>query len=250
MEIGLQFYTIREYCKDLAGLEESLKRTAEIGYKNVQISGVCEFEPEWLKEKLDKYGLKCVLTLVAPAKHLADPVKVAKEHDVFGCDCVGLGGYWPKDGEPFDNFDRDYMAVAKALKENGKYFMYHNHAHEFEKLGDKLRIEYIADTFDKDLLGFTLDTFWVQCGGGNPAEWIEKFSGRLPCIHLKDYAPKGTWERKLMPVGEGNLNWKKIFEAAEKAGVKYMLVEQDDCNGEDPFDCAKRSYDFLKSCGF
>ena len=134
MEIGLQFYTIREYCKDLAGLEESLKRTAEIGYKNVQISGVCEFEPEWLKEKLDKYGLECVLTHVAPAKLLADPVKVAKEHDVFGCDCVGLGGYWPKDGEPFDNFDRDYMAVAKALKENGKYFMYHNHAHEFESL--------------------------------------------------------------------------------------------------------------------
>ena len=250
MEIGLQYYTIRDFCKDLESFDESLKRTADIGYKYIQVSGTCDYEPSWLKEKLDAYGLKCVLTHIKPAKLMEDPVQVAKDHDVFGCDYVGLGGYWPKEGEPFDNFEGDFRPVAEALKANGKYLMYHNHAHEFEKLGDKLRMDYLADTFDKDLLGFTLDTFWVQCGGGNPAEWIEKLSGRVPCIHLKDYAPKGTWERKMMPVGEGNLNWEKIFAAAEAAGTKYMLVEQDDCNGEDPFDCAKRSFEYLKSCGF
>ena len=249
MEIGVQFYTLRDTCKDLAGLDETLKRVADIGYKNVQLSGVCAYEPEWIKERLEAYGLKCVLTHTAADKLKEDPAKIAAEHTVYGCDHVGLG-YARFDNEgDLEKFITEFKPVAKAFKENGKYFMYHNHAHEFEKRDGKLIIEHIADEFDKDILGFTLDTFWVQAGGGNPAEWIEKFSGRLPCIHLKDYAPKG-FDKIMMPVGEGNLNWEKIFAAAEKAGVKYMLVEQDDCNGEDPFDCIKRSYDYLKSCGF
>ena len=41
-----------------------------------------------------------------------------------------------------------------------------------------------------------------------------------------------------------------INAAAEKAGTKYAFVEQDDCFGEDPFDCLKKSYDFLASRGY
>ena len=184
MEIGIQFYTLREFCKNLENFDETLKKVADIGYKNVQISGTCEFEPDWLKEKLDNYGLKCVLTHTKPEKLLADAEKVAKDHDVFGCDCVGLGHAAFNEEGAFEKFVTDYTAVAKTLKANGKYFMYHNHAHEFVKKDGKLIIEHIADSFDKDILGFTLDTFWVQAGGGNPAEWIEKLSGRLPEIRL------------------------------------------------------------------
>ena len=42
----------------------------------------------------------------------------------------------------------------------------------------------------------------------------------------------------------------RFAKAAESAGVQYMMVEQDDCNGEDPFACLKRSYEYLKSAGF
>ena len=109
-------------------------------------------------------------------------------------------------------------------------------------------LEKISQDFEQDILGFTLATFWVQAGGGDPAQWIEKLSGRVPCIHLKDFAY--TTERKMAVIGEGNINFDRVFEKAESAGTKYMLVEQDDCNGENPFDCLKRSYDYLKSCGF
>lgn len=51
-------------------------------------------------------------------------------------------------------------------------------------------------------------------------------------------------------MGEGNINFDRVFASAENAGTQYMLVEQDDCNGENPFDCLKRSYDYLKSKGF
>ena len=82
--------------------------------------------------------------------------------------------------------------------------------------------------------------------GGDPAQWIEKLSSRVPCIHLKDYA----YGRKMAVIGEGNINFDRVFEKAESARTKYMLIEQDDCNGENPFDCLKRSYEFLKSRGF
>ena len=67
-------------------------------------------------------------------------------------------------------------------------------------------------------------------------------------IHFKDM----TYVNKahcMVPIGEGNLNWKRIIATAEDLGTEYAFVEQDNCNGEDPFDCMKRSYQFLKAQG-
>jgi sugar phosphate isomerase/epimerase len=245
MEIGAQLFTVRDFCTNLEDFENTLTRIADIGYKNVQVSGTCEYDAEWLSEKLRKNGLKCVLTHISPDKLKADPKKVCEEHTIFGCDYVGLGSYNFAENTK-DDFYSEFSDVALAISENGKYFMYHNHDGEFIKIGGKPVLEHIAELFPSDSLGFTLDTFWIQAGGGDPGYWIEKFSGRVPCIHLKDFA----YGRKMAVVGEGNINFDRVFEKAQAAGTKYMLVEQDDCNGENPFDCLKRSYEYLKSAGF
>lgn len=248
MEIGAQFYTIRDFCKTTEDFALSLKKVADIGYKNVQISGTCEYDPQWLKEQLDANGLKCVLTHIAKDKLKADAAQVAKDHQVFDCDYVGLGAYGFKEekGESMEDFLATYRPIAQTLKDNGKYFMYHNHDHEFRKDNGKLILEQIAENVPAELMGFTLDTYWVQVGGGDPAQWIERLSGRLPCIHLKDCA----YQQKMAVVGEGNINFDRIFEKAAAAGTKYMLVEQDKCYEEDPFECLRRSYQFLKANGF
>jgi len=62
MKLGAQFYTLRDNCQDLNGLSESLKKVADIGYTTVQISGVCPYEPEWMRDELKKNGLECALT--------------------------------------------------------------------------------------------------------------------------------------------------------------------------------------------
>jgi len=249
MIVGAQFYTLKDFCKTPEDLSESLKKVADIGYTAIQLSGTCAVEAEWLKKELDKNGLVCPLTHTAPNRILEETEAVAAEHTVFGADYVGLGMYHfnkPDTDNTYENFLKLYRPVTKKLKELGKYFMYHNHAVEFQKEEGKLILDKIAEDFAPDELGFTLDTYWVQVGGGDPAWWIEKLAGRLPCIHLKDYGYGPT----MLPIGEGNLNWERIFAAAEKAGTKYMFVEQDKCNGEDPFDCLRRSYEFLSSKGF
>lgn len=249
MQIGAQFYTLRDFCKTTEDFAETLKKVADIGYKTVQISGTCDYDPKWLKEQLDANGLSCVLTHIPREKLVGDAAGVAKDHDVFGCDHVGLGCFVfdeTKKGQTLEDFVKQYQPVARALKENGKYFMYHNHAHEFAKCGDKIYLQHLAERFAPDEMGFTLDTYWVQMGGGDPAWWIDHLKGRVPCIHLKDFA----YDRKMAVVGEGNINFDRVFEKAAVAGTEYMLVEQDDCNGEDPFGCLARSYAFLKANGF
>lgn len=249
METGAQLFTIRDYCKNLDDFSESLKKIADIGYKNVQVSGTCEFEAEWLKNELKKNGLKCVVTHNSPERLTGETAKIASEHDVFGCKYVGLGWYGfddEKERKCLEDFIKAYKPVAKRLKQYGKLFMYHNHSTEFKKTDGRVILEHLAEAFDNDEMGFIVDTYWVQNGGGDPAQWIETLSGRAPCIHLKDYA----YGAKMAVIGEGNINFERVFEKAESAGTEYMLVEQDDCNGENPFECLKRSYEFLKSRGF
>ena len=249
MRIGAQFFTLREHCGNLEDFALSLRRTADIGYQFVQISGTCAYPPEWLKEQLDKNGLRCVLTHIPAQRLKEETAQVSADHKVFGCSCIGLGRHLfePEKGDQgYRQFMADYLPVAKTFKENGQYFVYHNHDREFARLDGKTILQRIAEDIPAELMGFTVDTFWVQAGGGDPAQWLEKLSGRVPCIHLKDYG----YGRVMLPLGEGNMNFDRIFEKAESAGTEYMLVEQDDCNSEDPFDCLRRSYQYLKACGF
>jgi len=248
-KIGAQLYTVRNYCENLDSFADTLKRIADIGYKNVQVSGTCAYEPQWLKIQLEKTGLKCVVTHTPPTRLIDEAVEVAKEHSVFDCDRVGLGYHFFDEQNPqneLNDFIDKYSKVADTLAENGKYFMYHNHDREFIKYNGKPIIEHLAESFVPQKLGFIVDTYWVQNGGGDPAYWIEKLSGRVPCIHLKDYSYGG----KMAVIGEGNIHFDRVFEKAEAAGTQYMLVEQDDSYGEDPLECLKRSYQFLKSRGF
>ena len=135
MRIGAQLYTVREYMKNLDDFAETLKKVADIGYTTVQVSGACEFEPEWLKEQLAKNGLECHLTHTAGPKMLADPAKVAADHKVFGCKYIGIGsmpGNLKDNGhQVFEDFVKNYKPVAQAFAAAGEYFMFHNHHAEY-----------------------------------------------------------------------------------------------------------------------
>ncbi len=249
MQIGAQFYTVRNQCQNLEDFALTLRKVADIGYKTVQISGTCPYEAQWLKEQLDANGLQCVLTHIPVPRLTGETAQVIADHHVFGCEHIGLGWYAfdeEKEDASYAYFMQTYPAIAKTIREGGRYFMYHNHDQEFKRYQGKLILQRLAEEIPAEDMGFTLDTFWVQAGGGDPAQWIENLAGRVPVIHLKDFA----YGRKMAVIGEGNINFDRVFEKAEKSGTKYLLVEQDDCNGEDPIECLRRSYQYLTACGF
>lgn len=249
MQIGAQFYTVRNQCQTLEDFALTLRKVADIGYKTVQISGTCPYEAGWLREQLALNDLRCVLTHIPVPRLVGETAQVIADHHVFGCEHIGLGWYAfdeSKDDATYAHFMKTFVPVAEEIRAGGRYFMYHNHDQEFKRLGDSIVLEKLAQDIPAEVMGFTLDTFWVQAGGGDPAQWIANLAGRVPVIHLKDYA----YGRKMAVVGEGNINFDRVFAGAEKAGTKYLLVEQDDCNGEDPIECLRRSYEYLKACGF
>ena len=83
MEIGAQFYTVRELCKDINGFADTLKRVADIGYKNVQISGTCEFDPEWLKVYVDDESKRLCLNFKDSFAPITVEVKDIEKQIVF-----------------------------------------------------------------------------------------------------------------------------------------------------------------------
>jgi len=250
MKIGAQLYTVRDFAGDLEGFENALARVAEIGYREVQVSGTCAYEPEWLAERLKKYGLSCVLTHTAMDKMKQYPAGVCKDHAVFGCNYIGIGSIpGGVNDEKYGAFVQDFLPVAQAFRENGCKLFFHNHHWEFarSKTGERFLERFLSD-FPPELLSITLDTYWVQYGGASPEEILRLLAGRAECVHLKDLAIVGGKQR-MAALGEGNLNFPRIIAAAESAGTEHLLVEQDDCYGEDPFECLARSYIYLRALG-
>lgn len=255
MIIGAQLYTVTKSCQTPEDLAETLKRVADMGYRSVQLSGVCEYDPAWMDEQLKKNGLVCALTHTAPSKILEDVDKVCRDHAAIGCKNIGIG-MMPRnesgllDEATYADFKAKFTEPMKRIRDNGFKFYYHNHHYEFARCADgRWLIDHMIDDFSTDLLNFTLDMYWVQFGGCDPVEWLYKLKGRLECIHLKDLAIVGK-EQRMAPIGAGNLNWEKILVAAEEVGTKHALVEQDKSYDDDPFDCLKKSLDYLRALGY
>ena len=252
MEIGAQLYTVRDHCKTPEDFARTLCRIADIGYPTVQVSGTCAYDPAWLRDRLRETGLRCVLTHTSPDRIRDHTQEVMADHAVFGCRHIGIGCA----PNCLQNGEKDYTvlcgiidAAAKPFADNGCRLMYHNHALEFARCEDgRTWFDRLLADYGADLLGFTLDTFWLQAAGLDVADFIRVLSGRIPCVHLKDTGVRGN-DHIMAPVGSGNMNFDKIIAACADAGTEYLLVEQDDCNGEDPFACLEKSYQFLKSRG-
>ena len=251
MNIGAQMYTVRDFCKTTDELAETLARIADIGYREVQVSGTCPFEPEWLAEQLSKNGLACVVTHTNPDRIADEPDAVAADHRVFGCGIVGSGcapGGFAGGFPDYEAFRERCLPAARRLRELGITLSYHNHHFEFARYDGRLLIEHMAADFAPEELAFTLDTYWAQYGGCDPTKIIRQLAGRVPCVHLKDFAIVGR-EQRMAVVGEGNLDFDAILAACESSGSRHLLVEQDNCYGEDPFACLARSYRFLQAQG-
>ncbi len=245
--IGMQLYTLRDLCKTPADIAKTLKAVKEIGYPAVQVSGIGPIEPAELKKITDDLGLVIAASHTSYNELKNELPKFIETHKIWECSHSAIG-MLPQESrgnaEGYVKFAKECSEIGEKLSAEGITLSYHNHAVEFQKFDGKIGLEWIYSNSDPKFFQAELDTYWIQYGGGDVEFWCRKMKGRLPHLHLKDY---GIIDNKptFMEVGEGNLNWPKIIEAAKDAGTKWYLVEQDICPG-DPLESAKISYDNLK----
>jgi sugar phosphate isomerase/epimerase len=248
--IAAQLYTVRDYCNDAHDLVEALGKVRALGFRAVEMSSLGPLPPKDLAKALDAEGLTCCGTHEDGEELLTDPAAIVERLAVLGCTNVT---YPYPEGQDFSSIEA-VKRLAKALNRTGKTlrkegitFSYHNHNMELHRLNGKTVLEWLKSESDPDCLSFELDSYWLQAGGADPADWIAGFKGRCTLVHLKDYGvdPKGraTFEE----IGQGNLDWKAVVPAAKRAGAKWYVIEQDsDWEGGDPFQSLKISLAYLK----
>ena len=249
--ISAQLFTVRANTKTEEDIAETLRRVSEMGYRNVQVSAFGPYRVEFLREELKKNGLTVCATHTAYERIIGETDAVIAEHLALGIPYVGLGMRKFATEEDVHVFLREILPAAKKIRESGLRFVYHNHHHEFAPLDTgRTPMEIILEETDPELFGLLVDLHWLTAAGVSPTSFMRHHANRINVIHLKDFALDSERNRIFAAVGEGNMDYEEIMAVACEIGVQYAAVEQDNCYGEDPFDCLERSLAYLRGLGF
>jgi len=247
--IAAQLYTLREFTKTPADIATTLRRVKKLGYDAVQLSALGKIDAKELAGMLQGEGLTCCATHDSLDRMRDDTAKVIEDLRLWGCRHTAIGGFFPKNPQAKDwpEFAEKFSAVAEKFKGSGIGVGYHNHSHEFVRYDGKPAMEILLEKLSKEIW-FEFDTYWIQHGGGDPAAWIRRVKGRIPCVHFKDMAMGSDGKQQMAEIGEGNLNWPGIIAACREAGVQWYIIEQDICQ-RDPFESLGISLRNLKAMG-
>jgi len=249
--LGAQLYTVRAFTQTIEDVAVTLKKVADIGYTAIQISAFGPVDPQQVARLVEDNGLTVAITHMGWNRFQNELDEIIAVHKLWGCVHTAIGSL-PGEYRSLDGLKRflDELApIAERLAQEGMDFSYHNHNHELARYGDKTWLEMLYEQAPPEMLKAELDTYWIQAGGGDPAAWVRKCAGREPVLHLKDMAVTPEREQRMAEIGEGNMNWPAILQAAEEGGVEWYLVEQDQCYGRDPFESLAISYRNLRAMG-
>jgi sugar phosphate isomerase/epimerase len=278
-QMGLELYTVRNLLeKDFEG---TIAKVAELGYREVEPVGYGGLDPRQFRALLDRYRLNAPSTH-AGATAGPELEKELEGHQIMGFQYTevrgspsgrGAGGGKAPAGavkgpsqpglrpsvEAVKRTAARYNEHGKLTRKFGMKILIHNHTQEFELLDDGRTTQYdvlLAET-DPSLVAMQLDIGWASVAGQNILEMFRKNPGRYELWHVKDAAGmKGIDstltpdqrrpKTKLVPVGQGEIDYKAIFAKADQAGLKHFCIEQDNAaEGGDAMASAKASYDGL-----
>jgi sugar phosphate isomerase/epimerase len=259
--IGLQLYTVREaMAKDPAG---TLAKVAQLGYNSVEgatYTGSQKFyglAPAAFAKLLKQHGL------IMPSSHY----RLGEEQDkgqavpgtmLHGWDqavddaaqagvkymvCAYLSEAERGDLDHYKLLAQRLNKAGERCKKAGIQLCYHNHDFEFAALSGQLPYDVLLKETDQSLVQMELDLYWATKAGHDPLTLFKAHPGRFPLWHVKDMDK--TPQRGFTEVGNGSIDFKRIFAQAQLAGLKYFFVEQDQTPGS-PFDSIQKSIAHLK----
>lgn len=251
-KIGLELYTVRDALKK--DFEGTLARVAKIGYKEVEMAGYFEHMSGWnpppkqARQILDSDGLAAPSTHV-PYSALAPEnlSKIIAASEILGHKYIvnpSIDRALTKTADGWKRAAETFNRAGKESLRSGIQLGYHNHVEEFKPIDGKLPYDILLAETDPKLVVMEMDLGWAHEAGADPVAYFEKYPGRFPLVHVKDF----TKDRKMTDVGKGEIDWKRIFAKAEVGGIKHYFVEFDD--PKDPFASIQASYEYLEKLRF
>lgn len=259
--IGLQLYTVRDYMqKDPAS---TIAKVAQIGYTSVEGATYTGSEKFYGMDSAAFASLLKQNGLIMPSSHyrlgeeqvngasqkgtlLNDWSKAVDDAAAVGVKYMVCAFLSVPERGTLDHYKKvaeDFNKAGETCKKAGIQLCYHNHDFEFIQQDGKYPYETLLANTDKDLVKMEMDIYWVTKANQDPIALINEHPGRFPLWHVKDM--DNTSARMFTEVGNGIIDFKKIFKHADKAGLKYFFVEQDKCPG-DPYASITQSVNYIK----
>lgn len=260
--ISIQLYTLRNQLA--IDFEGTLAALRDIGYTRVEHAG---FVGRTVAEFKAALGANAI---VATSGHvlipqpfdaavwsasLADAQTLGSSfivHPYFGIDFTT--GVVVRTTAPWQAFARDLNTAGRMARDAGVKLGYHNHNWEFFRLTDDpahTAYDILTDTIDPDLVHLELDLFWATRGARDPVDVIRRNRGRILQYHVKDMNQAGSFA----DVGDGLIDFARIFDHSRAAGAIEYIVERDDAGSAprtpaDALITARVSYEYLASLRF
>lgn len=260
--IGLQLYSVKDVLdKDLKG---TLQKLADMGYTEIEsypgIGGhYYGMEPKEFSAMLDDMGLKLVSSHFGSGSYegkasnwheatmLSDfetLVSKAAETGQSYLTCSWMDESLRKTPDDLKRTAELFNKTGEMCKAAGLKFAYHNHAFEFDKVGDHVLYDFMLENTDPELVLWEMDMYWVAAAGKDPVAYLEKYPNRFPLGHVKDMRKDDHSKNSV--IGKGTLDYGKILSVAEGAGMKHFLVEQESFI-QPPMEAMKENYDYLST---
>ena len=262
-EACFQMYSVRELIgnpeKFAQNHKEVLAKLAKMGYTSTEAANydngkLYGLSPEEYKAAIEASGLKVLSSHVGhnlSNQELAsgDFSEALKWWDQC-IDChkragmkyiVNPGVNYPKTLKEADIICKYMDAVGEKVNAAGMKFGYHNHSHEFGKVEGKIWYDYMVEHTDADKVFFEMDVYWAVRGQVSPVEYFNRYPGRFLLLHIKDHRELGQ---------SGMVGFDAIFNNAEKAGLKTLVVELEGSNKPNILDGMKESIDYIKASKF
>jgi len=253
-KVSIQMFSLIPWVNEV-GLDAVLGELAAMGYKNVEpFSGnFSGYTAEEFAALLKKHGLKASASHNSTDEATFDQTLAYAK--TIGQHYVGSGGF----ASPGIGSYEDVLATAETLdrlgeraKKQGLHKIFgHNHQQEFTtqyvvpETGElKSAWEIIADNTDPRYVTFEVDVLWAYDAGVDVVALLEEYGDRIELLHVKDGFLNGDARATFADVGEGEIEWEPILQAAQ-GKVKYYTVEYD--FAPDGRNFAADSFDYLTS---
>lgn len=249
IKVGIQTYTIRDYCKTIEEIDKTLSELASWSVKDIQISGIGKVDWNDLADTVKKYNMEVCVTHTPFERMIKETDAVIDEHIKLGCDCLGIGampGEYDRTEDGVEKFLSDLIPVAKRMRERGVHLAYHNHDFDLKLYGEKSILDRMLE-LDSDLLWFIPDVAWLHIAGENPSEYLKKMKDRVKVLHFKDYNPVEGEEHPwaFTELGKGVVDLKACYKTAKEMGIPYIMFEQDNNWTVDAMQSSKEAFEFM-----
>ncbi|WP_372630834.1 sugar phosphate isomerase/epimerase family protein [Cohnella sp.] len=242
-KLAAQLFTVRnELKRDFPGTLRELK---EMGWAAVQIDGLHGNDPKDIAAVMRELGLKAAGMHVGLERMKNDLEAVLEEGRLFDTKdviCHSLPERLQNEAG-YRSVRSDLLAVSAKVSPLGFRVGYHNHDFEFHTgIDGKYALDYVLEPDAERPIYAEIDTYWVKKADLDPLEYISKYAGRMPILHLKDMT--GDDRRYFAEIGSGVIDFAPIVRWGEANGVEWYAVEQDYCPGS-PLDSLASSLEYL-----